>query len=56
MKFFSLNGIATVYTMPDDEYALALGGVADFGGMIQAGWTYHLGTKSGSIVIGCALT
>lgn len=51
-RHVGLNGLLTVYTLPDSEYALSLGAVLDLGGYFQVGPTYHMGEKQWNLLVG----
>jgi hypothetical protein len=51
-SYLSGNALLTVYTLPESEYALSVGGVIDLGGFLQVGPTYHTRDKQWNLVIG----
>lgn len=51
-KHLGLNALVTVYTLPESEYALSVGGVLDLGGWAQLGATYHTREEEWNMVIG----
>jgi hypothetical protein len=51
-RYASVNGLLTVYSLPDEEYALSVGGIADFSGFLQIGPTYHMKDKNWYLVLG----
>jgi hypothetical protein len=50
--YVAANALVTVYSLPEDEYALSLGGVLDLSGYLQVGPTYHLEEKEWFLVLG----